>query len=154
MTNNILFIDHRELLGALGLVEKLTNICPIPVKIVTLITGDFICGPSIEEADIAIERKTVDDFCASVYSNKGPRQGRLWTQSERLVRDFDKKYILVTGNLCDKTSKIHQHSLLGALARMLVEDIQVVFGLQNEDDFVYLLLKICEKHGKFGKVKI
>ena len=141
----VLYIDERE---PIQFHQKLAELCPIPIEVRTLSTSDYACG------DVGIERKTVDDFCASIYSNKKDHKGRLWTQSDRLMKEFSKRYILVTGNLCDKTSNIHIHSLLGGLARMLVEDIQVVFGLQNEDDFCYLLLKILEKDGKFGKVKI
>ena len=142
----ILYIDQREENSAPQIIEKIVNICPIPIEIRTLETGDFCCE------DVAFERKTVDDLCMSIMSKKKYKDGRVWTQSDRLMRDFRKKYILVTGNLCDRTSKIHIHSLLGGLARLYVEDIQVMTGLSNEDDFVYFLLKLLEKDGKLKMV--
>ena len=141
----ILYIDERE---PIQFAEKLAEICPIQIEIRTLQTGDFVCE------DVAFERKTVDDLCMSIMSKKKYKDGRVWTQSDRMMKAFRKKYILVTGELADRTSKIHIHSLLGGLARLYVEDIQVMTGLSNENDFVYFLLKLLEKDGKFGKVKI
>ena len=107
----ILYVDERE---PSQFAEKLADLCTIPIEVRTLKTGDFVCE------DVAIERKTVDDLCMSIMSKKKYKDGRVWTQSDRMMRDFRKKYILVTGNLCDRTSKIHIHSLLGGLARLYV----------------------------------
>ena len=149
LTPGILYIDQRE---PIQFAEKIAELTATPIEIRTLETGDFVME------DVAIERKTVDDFCGSIMSKKSIKdgkivEGRLFNQADRMRRQFRKKYILVTGNLCDRTSQIHIHALLGGLARFYVEDGQVMTGLSDEDDFVYFLLKLLEKDGKLTMFK-
>jgi hypothetical protein len=37
---------------------------------------------------------------------------------------------------------------LGALARLLADDVKVCFGISDSEEFCYLMLKVLEKLGK------
>jgi ERCC4-type nuclease len=135
MQPGIIYIDSRE---PPQFCELITELVSIPVQICMLKTGDYCMK------GIAIERKTVDDFCGSIVGKKNTK-GRLFHQVERMEETFDKKYVFVTGTFEQCTSKLHPHAILGGLARVLVSNINVVFGLSNEENFVYLILKVFEK---------
>jgi len=135
---NILYVDTRE---PPIFMEKIAELCPIPMEAKQLLTGDYVCG------NVAIERKTINDFCLSVIGRETEHNGRLFTQSERLGKEFPYHYILVTGTIDECTVNMHRHALLGALASVVAHGITVIFGLNNDDDFVYVLLKLFEKHG-------
>ena len=139
---NILYIDTREppIMG-----QKIAELCPIPIEFKMMETGDYV----IE--DVAVERKSPNDFALSIMGQETDHNGRLFTQSERL-QQFPHRFIFVTGTLDDITVNIHRHALLGALASVMAHGVCVCFGLNNEDDFVYLLLKTFEKYGKLKMV--
>jgi len=138
ITSGTIWIDCRE---PPQFAEKISELVTVPIQIAMLSTGDFASG------DSAVERKTINDFCQSIIGKDGAERGRIFSQSERLQQEFKHRYIFVTGTFEECTSFLHPHVILGALARLLVSDIQVVFGLSNEDDFVYLVLKVFEKQG-------
>jgi len=127
-------IDDRE---PPQFAEKIAELCPVPIEICRLETGDYVCD------DVVVERKTIDDFCLSIFDT------RLWTQTKKMKEQFKHCYILTTDGFENLTINIHRHALLGALASVLKSGISVCFNIADEDDFVYLLLKIFEKHGKF-----
>jgi hypothetical protein len=58
----------------------------------------------------------------------------------------------VVGTLDDYEGNVHRHCILGALARMLERGISVCFGLDSEEDYVYLVLKTLEKEQKLKMV--
>jgi len=135
---NILYLDSRE---PPIMMEKIAELCPIPIEVKMLQTGDYVCG------DVGVERKSPNDFALSIMGIEKEHNGRLFTQSERLGKEFPHHYIFVTGTLDDITINIHRHAVLGALASVMAHGINVCFGLNSEDDFTYLLLKVFEKHG-------
>ncbi len=120
--------------------DLLASQCPIPVVVKQLTTGDFLCE------NVVIERKTINDFCSSICDK------RLWEQRERMLKEFQYQYIFVTGTPKERTSNIHIHAIWGALASVLVSGVKVCFGLDSEEDLVYLVLKTMEKHGKLKMV--
>ncbi len=138
-----LFVDSRE---PPIMAVKLAELCTIPIEVKMLETSDYCCE------DVGIERKSPNDFALSIMGKEEEHNGRLFTQSERLLTEFPHHYIFVTGTLDDIAVNIHRHALLGALASIARKGITVVFGLNNEDDFVYLTLKIFEKYGKLQMV--
>jgi ERCC4-type nuclease len=140
---NILYIDSRE---PPIMMEKIAELCPIPIEAKMLQTGDYVCG------DVGVERKSPNDFALSICGQEKEHNGRLFTQSERLGKEFPHHYIFVTGTLDDITIHIHRHAVLGALASVMAHGINVCFGLNNEDDFTYLLLKLLEKYGKLQMI--
>ena len=134
----ILYLDHRE---PLQINSFLADNCLLPIEVVALETGDFVVE------DICIERKTVNDFAMSLMDK------RLKEQRERMLRDFPHRYILVSGTFADCTVNIYRHSLLGALARVMAEGVNVCFGVDSDEDLVYLVIKILENHKKIPPFK-
>ncbi len=139
----ILYCDSRE---PLQFSEKFAELCPLPIEIATLKTGDFLCG------DVVFERKEINDFIMSILGKDQEHDGRIFTQSERMLKEFRKHYIFVTGTIDDYTGNIHRHCILGALARMLANGLSVCFGIDSEEDFVYLVLKTLEKEQKLKMI--
>ncbi len=135
----ILYLDNRE---PDHFPELFAELCPIPIQVVTLKTGDIAMD------GICFERKTINDFVMSIIGKGEEHDGRIFTQSERMLKEFPRHYIFVTGTLKDYTGKIHKHCILGALARMLANGISVCFGIDTEEEFTYLVLKTLEKEGK------
>jgi ERCC4-type nuclease len=139
-----LYIDIREPPHFFDLFAKE---CPVPLEIVTLKTSDIVME------DVGFERKTIDDFVGSILGKDNGHEGRLFTQTERMIKEFRKQYVFVTGSINDYKGNVHKHCILGALARLLADGIIVCFGINNDEDFVYLVLKTLEKEGKLRLIK-
>lgn len=139
----ILYLDNRE---PDYFADMFAEVCPLPIDVVTLKTGDVVCE------DIAIERKTIDDFVGSLMSKHEDHDGRLFSQSDRLVKEYRKHYIFVTQTIKDYKGHVHKHCILGGLARMLEKGMTVAFGIDNDEDFVYLVMKVLEKEGKLKMI--
>ena len=130
----VLLIDDRE---PPSFAEIIAKNCPIPIDLKRLKTGDYVCE------DVAIERKTINDFAASL------KDKRLFNQLERL-RDFEHPFILISGQMSDLKSKINPHSILGAMAYLASQGITII-KIDSYEDLAHLILKLMEK---FGKLKM
>ena len=97
--------------------------------------GDYICD---ECPDVVIERKTIDDFCCSIIDD------RLKSQREKMAR-FPKKYILVSGKIKDRTSAIHEHSILGMVVSLMIKDGIFVVFLDDDFQLLYVMKRIFER---------
>ena len=128
----VLLIDDRE---PISFAEIIAKNCPIPIDIQRLKTGDYLC-----DGEVIIERKTINDFAASL------KDKRLFNQLERL-RDFKHPFILISGQMSDLKSKINPHSILGAMAYLASQGITII-KIDSYEDLAYLILKIFEKFGK------
>jgi ERCC4-type nuclease len=124
------------------LAEKFADLSLVSLKICRLKTGDICLD------DICFERKTIGDFVGSILGGEKGDSGRIFSQSERMINGFRKHYVFVTQTLDDYKGNVHRHCILGAMARLLVEGMTICFGISNEEDFVYLVLKTLEKEGK------
>ena len=131
----VLLVDDRE---PKGLVAKLSAQCTIPIKFERLKTGDYVC-----DNEIIVERKTINDFALSIIDR------RLFKQYDRL-KEFPHAYIFISGKLGQVKSKISRHAILGAIAFLAHSKITVI-KVENDDDLIYLILKIFEQ---FGKLKV
>lgn len=140
----VLKIDDREP-GRFA--ELIAQLCPIPIEVTRLKTGDYVCE------DVVIERKTINDFALSIFGMEKDKDGRLWTQTKRMREEFPHHYVLTTDGFDNLNVNIHRHAFLGALASILKSGTSVCFNIANDEDFVYLLLKIFEKHGKLSLIK-
>jgi ERCC4-type nuclease len=133
----VLLVDDRE---PPKIMELLAEFCVIPIEIKRLSTGDFVCD------DVVIERKNIRDFFSSIIDK------RVFEQKKRLIKEFPHHYILVSGSINDLDPKVH-HATYGALARIMVNGVNVCFGLDDDGGLIYLILKILEKHGKIASLK-
>ncbi len=139
----ILYLDTREDIKETQHFSSLfSELCTVPLQIAQLKTGDVVFG------DICFERKTISDFVGSILGNEKDEKGRIFSQSERMLKSFRKQYVFVTQTLDDYKGNVHRHCILGGLARMLANGITVCFGISNDEDYVYLVLKTLEKEQK------
>jgi len=142
--DKVLLIDDRE---PLKFAELVAENCPIPIEFRRLKTGDYVCE------DVAIERKRIDDFVASMISKKK----RLWKQYDRLKKEFAFPYILISGNTQDVWSNVSDHAVMGGLASLacpkfkgnvLVSRPITVIKVDTDEQLAYLILKVMERHNK------
>ena len=96
--------------------------------------GDYICG------GICIERKEINDFCASIMD------GRLTKQIEKMKAKYKHVYILVSGHVEDRTSDIHENCILGKIASILVKHNVPVITVDDDFQLIYLMKRIFERH--------
>jgi len=95
--------------------------------------GDYVWN------DVVVERKTIDDFCGSIID------GRLKNQVEKMRQKFPFIYVVVVGNIGDRTSEIHENCILGMLASLAVKGVQFLM-VDNERQFCYLVKRIFERY--------
>ena len=111
------------------------------MEIKRLKTGDYVCD------DVYIERKTIDDFASSLMG----KRKRLFKQFDRLLK-CKYRFIVISGRIKDLKSKVHQHSIIGAIAWLAAHGVTVITVDTNEE-LAYLILKILEHHGKLKTKK-
>lgn len=129
--DKVLIIDDREPVNFIGLV---TDICPIPIQLEHLKTGDYVCD------DVYIERKTINDFAGSILDR------RVFKQADRLAK-FPHPYIVISGRHSDVYSKVTPHALIGAKVYLATHGVTVL-DVDNEEEMVYTIIKLLERHGK------
>lgn len=138
--NQQLLIDSRE---PVTIIKKIIDNCGNLIDIRRLKTGDYVS----DDMEVAVERKTMKDFAASLISEKK----RLWTQFDRLKKEFKHPYIVIGGRISDLESEVSAHAILGAVAFLASHGVTVV-QIDNNKDLVYLILKIFENHGKLRMI--
>jgi len=88
---------------------------------------------------ILVERKTIDDLCASILDK------RIETQVEKM-KDFDGEcFIIIVGNLKDRSTEIHENCILGKMVSLVVKHNIKVLWCENEFQFLYVLKNLIEK---------
>ena len=97
-------------------------------------TGDYVLG------NVCIERKAIDDFCASILDD------RLTNQVAKMKESFEHIYILVAGRIKDRTSDIYENCILGKMASILVKHKVSIITVDDEFQLVYLMKRIFERH--------
>jgi len=104
----VVFVDNREApSGITGYLQQKAI-----VKELNLECGDFVCSERV-----AVERKTVMDFIASI------KDQRLFQQMERLLASFERPVLLIEGSQ-DKLfyeNGMHGNSIRGALSSIAVD---------------------------------
>ena len=102
-----------------------------------LTTGDYISG------DVIIERKTINDFCGSI------KDGRLKGQIAKMkASPYKHIYILISGHISTRTSDIHEHSILGMMASILVKHNISIITVETDKHLVYIMKRIFERHSE------
>ena len=95
--------------------------------------GDYIHNK------ILVERKTIDDLCASILDK------RIETQVEKM-KDFDGEcFIIIVGNLKNRSTDIHENCILGKMVSLVVKHHIKVLWCENEFQFLYILKNLIEK---------
>ena len=120
----MILIDHREKNSMLvsELIGKKHEI-----KLVHLEVGDYIVG------DIAIERKTLNDFISSMLSK------RLVTQIQNL-KQFPQQLLILEGNE-KRDINIHPNAVRGMILSILLDfKVPVIFSKNYQETAEFLIL--------------
>jgi len=113
--------DEREKQS--GVPEKLSRL-DVRVYFSRLGVGDYVVTP-----EIAVERKSLPDFVASVYD------GRLFSQASSLSSAFRKPYIIIEGDLTQLTKLVKNvSSYYGAVASVtLAYDLRLLHTATQDE---------------------
>ncbi len=95
--------------------------------------GDYI------HKDIIIERKTIDDLCASILD------GRIESQVEKMKGSGKVCFIIIVGNLKDRTADVHENCVLGKMVSLVVKHKMKLMWCEDDFQFCWLLKNIIEK---------
>ncbi|MDO8627560.1 MAG: DEAD/DEAH box helicase [Candidatus Diapherotrites archaeon] len=128
-----IYVDTREQQSRIAkfLEEKENTI----IKVKQLETADYVLSDTV-----AVERKTVEDFLASIID------GRLFPQLIKMNENYDSPLIILEGNKEDLffSRNIHKNAIIGALTSIpLNYKIGVLFTSNAEEtaEFLYVIAK-------------
>jgi len=136
-----LIIDNRENIKDLFNLDE-------NVKFENLEIGDYIIQS--EEKDVLIiERKTINDYCASI------KDGRHREQKKRLLSRYNKNQIiyLVEGNLDfaqSKYNRVNSDTVVSSILNTMMRDGIHVFHTKDSNETVFFIQSICKKITKQG----
>lgn len=109
----------------------------VSVEFSHLGVGDFILSD-----ELAIERKTIDDFIASIIDK------RLLNQLSNLKNNFKKSLLILEGideqDIYINKRKIHENAVRGMILSVITDfDVPIIFTKDYKDSakFLYLLAK-------------
>ncbi len=127
MTKKILeiYIDHRE--RGTSIIRKLLE-KNVDLKQATLPVGDFILSN-----DVAIERKTTNDFSQTLI------RGDLFPQLIKLKETYAKPLLLIEGENIFNSS-ISSNAIFGAISSIIVDYNIPILYTSNEEETLSLFL--------------
>ena len=99
-----------------------------------LLVGDYVWK------NVCIERKTIDDLCGSIVD------GRIKNQVKKMKENFEHCFVLVAGKVKDRTSNIHENSVLGMMAKIAVDDKVQIICVDDDFQLVYVMKRIFERY--------
>ena len=129
-------VDSGERRG--GVYRALAALPEIELEVSRLPVGDYLLG-----ADLAVERKTVDDFAASIADR------RLFAQVAALKESYARPVILLEGALATTRSKMHPNALRGALSYLIAIEALAVLPSADADESANLLVQLA-RHAQHG----
>ena len=129
----IIFVDSREQASSVTK-ELFEKDCKIIMK--QLDVGDYVLSK-----DVCIERKTVEDFLASMLD------GRLFSQMVNLRENYEKPLILVEGNMDELFTlrNIHKNSVIGALTSIALDYNVPILNTKNARETAHYLFVIAKR---------
>lgn len=125
-------VDSRELRSnvAKKLYELGAEIQSEPLEI-----GDFLLSN-----EVAVERKTVDDFLQSIID------GRLFTQLSQMVKCFPKPVLIVEGDEdIYNLRMIHPNAIRAAISAVAVDFRVPIINSQSEEETALFLYTIAKR---------
>ncbi|MFH1663585.1 MAG: DEAD/DEAH box helicase [archaeon] len=141
----LIFVDSRE--HASNAVRELSKLENVSVKVKQLEIGDYVLSD-----DVIVERKTVEDFLASMLD------GRLFSQLVDLSANCKKPLMIVEGKKQDLFTlrHIHENAIKGALSSILLDyQVPILFtdSVEETVSFLYLIAK-REQLGKAKEIRL
>jgi len=129
----IIFVDSREQASNVTkeLFEKECKIIMKPLDV-----GDYVLSK-----DVCVERKTVEDFLASMID------GRLFSQMINLRENYEKPLILVEGNMEELYTirNMHKNSIIGALTSIALDYNVPILNTKNAKETAEYLFVIAKR---------
>jgi ERCC4-related helicase len=134
----IVFVDSRE--QASNVTKKLFD-REVKVIMKQLTVGDYVLSK-----DVCVERKSVEDFLASMID------GRLFNQLVDLRENYSKPLVLLEGNLDELFSlrNMHRNAIIGALTSIALDYQIPIINTKNVDETAEYLYLIAKRE-QFGK---
>lgn len=128
--------DHREAAG--GIPEALAAMEGVTVELAQLDVADYVLSERL-----AVERKTVPDFAASIVDR------RLFGQAERLQGRYERVVYLIEGTGLYEGHHLHPNAVRGALSFLAVLSGAAVLRTEGREDSALLLATMArhEQHG-------
>jgi len=127
----MMFVDDRE--KSCEVVEELGKL-GIRAEIKRLKCGDYVD----DELGLCIERKNIDDFCGSI------KNGRLKSQVNRMVEDYEVCFVLVEGDFKNRSSDIHINCILGMMTSLVMKGVGLV-QVADGKQMAFVIKKIVER---------
>jgi len=125
----VVYVDSREMKSQ---VPKYLKELGVNVEVKTLDVGDYIVSE-----DVAVERKSANDFIQSIID------GRLFDQVKRLTEAYIKPVIIIEGQLYG-IRNVHPNAIRGALAAVTIDwGVPILFSSDAKEtaQFIYLMAK-------------
>lgn len=126
-------VDDRESRSSY---KKSFDTLKLKYKQKRLLIGDFVYG------DVCIERKDMEDLASSIMT------GHLEVQLQNMTKNFRHCFLMISGIKKKIHSKIHPHSILGAIGKYAVRYKINVLMFDKDDDLYYCMSRIFEEFDK------
>ena len=133
-------IDDREPM----VMEMMCEAGGMEVEVCRLKECDYLC----RELEVCIERKTINDFCGSVMD------GRLKEQVGRMKKNYEHCFVLVSGRLKDRTSEIHEHSVLGMMVSLIVKNEVNIIMFDDDEQLVWFMNRLFQRYEEMWKARM
>ncbi|WP_461866926.1 DEAD/DEAH box helicase [Thermococcus sp.] len=137
----VVYVDTRELRSQ---VPKYLKEMGADIQVKTLDVGDYIVSE-----EIAVERKSANDFIQSIID------GRLFDQVKRLREAYERPIIVIEGQLYG-IRNVHPNAIRGAIAAVTVDwGVPVLFAQDPKEtaSYIYLMAK-REQEGRKKEVAV
>jgi len=129
-------VDAAERRGAVY--RALASLPEVELEVVRLPVADYLLG-----GDLAVERKTADDFAASIADR------RLFAQVAALKAAYARPVVLLEGQLGATRSRVHPNALRGALSYLVAIEGLAVLPAADAEESAHLLRQLA-RHAQHG----
>jgi|Deesub1362B_J571_1020462.scaffolds.fasta_scaffold00429_16 Fanconi anemia group M protein len=127
-----IIVDHRELRS--GVVKELKDF-GVEIDVEVLNVGDYQLS-----SRVCVERKTVEDFLASLIDT----ERNLFRQIEELSKNYERPVLIIEGGNLFGVRNIHPHAIMGALASISVDfRVPILFTKDSREsaELIFLIAK-------------
>lgn len=125
----VVYIDSRELKSE---VPKVLKELGVEIEVKTLDVGDYVVSE-----EVAIERKSANDFIQSIID------GRLFEQMKRLTEAYRRPILIIEGQLYG-IRNVHPNAIRGALAAVALDwGVPILFAQDAKEtaNYIYLIAR-------------
>ena len=116
----------------------LADLPEVELEVSRLPVADYLLG-----GDLAVERKTVDDFAASIADR------RLFAQVAALTEAYARPVVLLEGTLAAARTRMHPNALRGALSYLVAIAGLAVLPAADAEESALLLVQLA-RHAQHG----